>query len=77
VKEIEGVNYKLVCCRIRCPKLPTTTALPEPDSEWHILLYDTMTDPNDLHSLHDFRTDIVEYMKDLLPPGWCRDRKIS
>jgi arylsulfatase A-like enzyme len=73
IQKINGVPYKLVCCIRECPKLPKGTPLPPPHSKWHVLLYDTVTDPNDEMSLHETHPNIVEQLKTKLPQGWCQD----
>jgi arylsulfatase len=73
VKKIDNISYKLICCLHQCPKMPGPTPPPPPRSKWHVLLYNTQSDPDDMSSLHTSLPEIVTELIGELPDGWCRD----
>ena len=67
-------SYKLICVKSAkgmkgAPK--TATTFPK-GAQFHIMLYDTIRDPDDLEPLDQLRPDVIAELLPLLPEGWCR-----
>jgi arylsulfatase A-like enzyme len=67
-------SYKLICCKsARGMKGAPKSATPFPKgAPWHVMLYDTIRDPDDLIPLDQLRPDVIAELLPLLPEGWCR-----
>jgi len=67
-------SYKLICAKsAKGMKGAPKTATPYPKgAPWHVMLYDTIRDPDDLEPLDQLRLDVIAELLPLLPEGWCR-----
>jgi len=67
-------SYKLICAKsAKGMKGAPKTATPYPKgAPWHVMLYDTIRDPDDLQPLDQLRPDVIAELLPLLPEGWCR-----
>lgn len=64
----ETTTLKFVCCKGKCNGSPST--VPKPKNGWTKLLYNTGTDPFDMHSLTHVDPDAAEELRKLLPPSF-------
>ena len=76
VQQIEGVSYKLVCCRGPCAEPKSSTAASSSGEGWHALLYNTQADLFDMNPISG-KPEIVEKLRMHLPAGWCPANAIS
>mmetsp|Transcript_28278 Transcript_28278/g.60715 ORF Transcript_28278/g.60715 Transcript_28278/m.60715 type:complete len:592 (+) Transcript_28278:65-1840(+) len=68
-------SYKLICWKSgkAWKKGAPRSATPFPSgAPWHIMLYDTIRDPDDFEPLDQSRPDVIAELLPLLPEGWCR-----
>jgi hypothetical protein len=76
VQQIEGVSYKLICCKGPCAEPNSIRAASSSVEEWNMLLYDTQADLFDMHPIAG-KPEIVEKLRMNLPAGWCPTNAIS
>ena len=66
VADFEGVPYKFVCCRGKCPGSPSTA--PKPDTDGYTrLLYNTQADPFDMSDIKAMHPKKVVALSGALP----------
>eukprot|EP00549_Striatella_unipunctata_P019741 CAMPEP_0118724930 /NCGR_PEP_ID=MMETSP0800-20121206/32862_1 /TAXON_ID=210618 ORGANISM="Striatella unipunctata, Strain CCMP2910" /NCGR_SAMPLE_ID=MMETSP0800 /ASSEMBLY_ACC=CAM_ASM_000638 /LENGTH=350 /DNA_ID=CAMNT_0006633581 /DNA_START=116 /DNA_END=1169 /DNA_ORIENTATION=+ len=68
VKKVGDTSYKLVCCKGDCQKTPKT--VPQENTNWQMLLYDTTNDHYDMHPIWN-KPAILRELQPHLPKGWC------
>eukprot|EP00944_MAST-04C_sp_MAST-4C-sp1_P001956 g1956.t1 len=69
VSEVDGPpksTYKFVCCKRKCPGAPSSVGPPSADG-YTRLLFDTVTDPFDMHDLKDKLPHVAEALRRELP----------
>jgi len=66
IKEMDGISYKYICCKGKCPN-PPSTAPPVSKSGWMQMLIDVKADPFDMHDLSHHKPEIVSALRALLP----------
>jgi hypothetical protein len=72
IQKIDGVSYKLICCKNTCHPGPTTLPKPELGAKWQMVLYETQRDRFDMSPIFE-KPEIMEALRQNLPEGWCPD----
>ena len=71
VRELNGTQYKYICCRGPCPGSPSTAPRPRPGGYVEILI-DVVADPYDMRDLAPERRGVVDVLRPLLPEGYAK-----
>ena len=68
VQQINGTQWKYICCSGACPNPPSTAPAPATNTSFVEMLIDIVHDPYDMHDQAPARRDVVDMMRPLLPP---------